>query len=118
MRHAGSSPESARSGRSFGGAGGGHAVRRFLEFFAASIRNRNTRMAYCLAACQFFAWVERHGRLLSAPLFQHAHTGSGSSTTPVGVSPRFWATRPQTAAVKSGGGFQRTRRNDTVALSS
>jgi len=40
--------------------GGDHAVRRFLEFFAASIRNRNTRMAYYRAACQFFAWVERH----------------------------------------------------------
>ena len=25
---------------------GEHAARRFLEFFAATIRNRNTRMAY------------------------------------------------------------------------
>jgi site-specific recombinase XerD len=40
--------------------GGDHAARRFLEFFAASIRNRNTRMAYYRASCQFFAWVERH----------------------------------------------------------
>jgi hypothetical protein len=39
---------------------GDHVARRFLEFFAASIRNRNTRMAYYQAACQFFAWVERH----------------------------------------------------------
>jgi integrase/recombinase XerD len=39
---------------------GEHAARRFLEFFAANIRNRNTRMAYYRAACSFFAWVERH----------------------------------------------------------
>ena len=41
-------------------AAGEHAARRFLEFFAASIRNRNTRMAYYRAACSFFAWIERH----------------------------------------------------------
>ncbi len=29
---------------------------RFLEFFAADIRNRNTRMAYYRAACRFFEW--------------------------------------------------------------
>jgi len=34
--------------------------RRFLEFFAATIRNKNTRMAYYRAACHFFAWVEQH----------------------------------------------------------
>jgi hypothetical protein len=36
---------------------GDHAVRRFLEFFAATIRNKNTRMAYYRAACHFFAWI-------------------------------------------------------------
>jgi len=39
---------------------GDHAARRFLEFFAAQIRNRNTRMAYYRAVCTFFAWVEQH----------------------------------------------------------
>ena len=39
---------------------GDHAARRFLEFFAATIRNKNTRMAYYRAACHFFAWVEQH----------------------------------------------------------
>jgi site-specific recombinase XerD len=39
---------------------GDHAARRFLEFFAAQIRNKNTRMAYYRAACHFFAWVEQH----------------------------------------------------------
>ena len=39
---------------------GEHAARRFLEFFAANIRNKNTRMAYYRGACHFFAWVEQH----------------------------------------------------------
>ena len=40
---------------------GEQAARRFLEFFAATIRNRNTRMAYYRAVGAFFAWLERHG---------------------------------------------------------
>jgi site-specific recombinase XerD len=40
---------------------GDHAARRFLEFFAATIRNKNTRLAYYRAACNFFAWLEQHG---------------------------------------------------------
>ena len=39
---------------------GEHATRRFLEFFAATIRNRNTRTAYLHAAGRFFAWCDRH----------------------------------------------------------
>ena len=39
---------------------GDHAVRRFLEFFAAQIRNKNTRMAYYRAVCHFFGWVGQH----------------------------------------------------------
>lgn len=38
---------------------GEHATRRFLEFFAATIRNRNTRTAYLHAVGRFFAWCER-----------------------------------------------------------
>jgi hypothetical protein len=44
------------------------AVRRFLEFFAATIRNKNTRMAYC-RACR-----SRHageGRLPYIPRYRH-----------------------------------------------
>jgi site-specific recombinase XerD len=40
---------------------GDRAARRFLDFFAASIENDNTRMAYYRAVCSFFAWVEQHG---------------------------------------------------------
>ena len=39
---------------------GDHAARRFLEFFAANIRNKNTRLAYYRAVSSFFAWVEQH----------------------------------------------------------
>ena len=35
---------------------GDQAARRFLEFFAATIRNKNTRMAYYRAVVRFFAW--------------------------------------------------------------
>jgi site-specific recombinase XerD len=37
-----------------------HAARRFLEFFAATIRNKNTRLAYYRAVVRFFTWCERH----------------------------------------------------------
>jgi integrase/recombinase XerD len=39
---------------------GESAAWRFVEFFTASIRNRNTRAAYAHAVAQFFAWCERH----------------------------------------------------------
>jgi uncharacterized Fe-S center protein len=37
---------------------GDYAVRRFLEFFAAAARNKNARMAYCRAICQFSHWCD------------------------------------------------------------
>jgi site-specific recombinase XerD len=40
---------------------GPDASRRFLEFFAATIRNPNTRAAYARALSQFFAWCEDRG---------------------------------------------------------
>ncbi len=43
---------------------GAPAQERFLEFFAATIRNPNTRAAYFRAACRFFKWAdERHVEL-------------------------------------------------------
>jgi site-specific recombinase XerD len=39
---------------------GDQAARRFLEFFAATIRNKNTRLAYYRAAVRFFAWCDQH----------------------------------------------------------
>ncbi len=37
------------------------ASERFWEFFAANIRNRNTRRAYYRAACRFNDWCEGRG---------------------------------------------------------
>ncbi len=42
------------------GRAGDAAAWRFIEFFAATIRNRNTRAAYANAVTQFFAWCEKH----------------------------------------------------------
>jgi site-specific recombinase XerD len=39
---------------------GDAATKRFLEFFAVTIRNKNTRTAYLHAASRFFAWCEHH----------------------------------------------------------
>jgi hypothetical protein len=41
-------------------AAGEQASRRFLEFFAATIRNKNTRQAYYRAVVRFFEWCDRH----------------------------------------------------------
>jgi integrase/recombinase XerD len=39
---------------------GERAARRFLEYFAVTIRNKNTRTAYMHACAGFFAWCEHH----------------------------------------------------------
>ncbi len=39
-------------------AAGDNAARRFLEFFAVTIENPNTRQAYFHACRRFFAWCE------------------------------------------------------------
>ena len=41
-------------------AHGERAGRRFIEFFTASIRNRNTRTSYARAVKQFFDWCDAH----------------------------------------------------------
>jgi integrase/recombinase XerD len=45
-------------------AAGESAARRFLEYFTAHIRNRNTRRAYAHAVVRFLEWCEEHGRSL------------------------------------------------------
>src|SRR5260370_25787457 len=47
-------------------AAGAHPSERFIEFFTANIRNRNTRMAYALAVRQFFDWCEQRSSRLDA----------------------------------------------------
>jgi hypothetical protein len=55
---------------------GEYAARRFLEFFAATICNKNTRTAYLHAVGELFAWCEHHefGQLADIePLHVAAH---------------------------------------------
>ena len=54
---------------------GGNAARRYLEFFTAHIRNRNTRAAYAQAVNQFLRWCEDNGISLAAvePVFVAAY---------------------------------------------
>jgi site-specific recombinase XerD len=40
---------------------GPEGIRRFLEFFTVTIRNKNTRLAYGQAVSQFFDWCEARG---------------------------------------------------------
>jgi len=53
---------------------GAAASRRFAEFFAAEIRNANTRLAYFHAARQFLAWAEHVGLALPAIAPVHVAT--------------------------------------------
>jgi integrase/recombinase XerD len=43
------------------GAGNERTRLRFIQFFTANIRNRNTRRAYARAVKQFFEWTESRG---------------------------------------------------------
>lgn len=45
---------------------GPDATRRFVEFFTANIRNRNTRAAYAQAVAQFCRWADRRSLTLEA----------------------------------------------------
>jgi integrase/recombinase XerD len=47
-------------------AAGDKASEHFLEFFAATIRNKNTRAAYVQAAAQFFRWCDEYHLQLAA----------------------------------------------------
>jgi hypothetical protein len=47
-------------------AGGEQARWRYIEFFTANIRNKNTRRAYARACARFFAWRESRNLALTA----------------------------------------------------
>jgi site-specific recombinase XerD len=49
-------------------AAGDRAARRFVEFFTATIRNKNTRLAYARAVGQFLAWC--HERRFTLELIE------------------------------------------------
>ncbi len=56
---------------------GERASGRFIEFFTATIRNRNTRLAYARAAKQFFDWCDDPPAETSG-YRGHAHTTARS----------------------------------------
>lgn len=64
---------------------GPRAAERFLEFFAASIRNPNTRMAYARAVWRFMDWCESRGlelqgiRPVHVAAFIEQHPGAPQS---------------------------------------
>ncbi len=61
---------------------GEHAQRKFVEFFVARIRNKNTRAAYGRAVMQVFDWCEDRGLALhdiepiAVSAYIEAHPGS------------------------------------------
>jgi hypothetical protein len=65
-----------------------NAQRRFFEFFAANIRNRNTRRAYGLAVREFLLWCEQH-RLAVREFLLWCEQHRVSSIAHVGGSVRF-----------------------------
>ncbi len=65
-------------------AAGDKASEHFLEFFAATIRNKNTRAAYVTAVAQFCSWCDEHGLQLATirPLHVSAYIESKPLTAP------------------------------------
>jgi integrase/recombinase XerD len=65
-------------------AAGDKASEHFLEFFAATIRNKNTRAAYAQAAAQFCSWCEQYDLRLASirPLHVSAYIESKPLTAP------------------------------------
>jgi integrase/recombinase XerD len=53
---------------------GENAAEKFIEFFTAQIRNRNTREAYARAVWQFMTWCEDRG--LSLPTIRPVHVAA------------------------------------------
>ena len=61
-------------------ASGDRAFLRFLEFFAANIRNPHTRRAYGRAVADFLVWCDDQGRFASRSAYgPRAMGGRGSS---------------------------------------
>src|ERR1700687_6108020 len=87
-------------------ARGERTSRRFIEFFTASIRNRNTRAAYARAVKQFLDWCEdRRLELYEIdPLTVAAYVEQlGSRTAKPTVKQHLAAIRQQFAYLTSGG---------------
>src|SRR3954447_23461695 len=53
---------------------GERAAKRYIEFFAANIRNPNTRRAYARAASDFLGWCQQHR--LTLPSIEPVHVAA------------------------------------------
>ena len=64
---------------------GDDAVKKVLEFFTASIRNKNTRLAYAQAIGQLFVWCEARGlnllKIQPMPVAAYIEQHEGSPPT-------------------------------------
>jgi hypothetical protein len=71
---------------------GERAGRRFIEFFTATIRNCNTRMAYARAVKQFFDWCEDHRLGLDdiEPIALRPTSSSSAQRCPSQASSSTW----------------------------
>jgi hypothetical protein len=54
-------------------AAGPRATDAYIEFFTATIRNRNTRLAYARACYQFFHWCQENGLTWRAKSIPDSH---------------------------------------------
>ena len=63
---------------------GPRATDAYIEFFSATIRNRNTRLAYARACYQFFHWCQENGLTLDTvrPFHVAAYIEQMSSSKP------------------------------------
>src|SRR5271156_1313664 len=57
-------------------AGGDGAARRFLEFFAVTIDNPNTRAAYFHACRRFFGWCDRRENIVELVDIEPMHVAA------------------------------------------
>ena len=73
-------------------AAGDGAARRFLEFFAVTIDNQNTRAAYFHACRRFFAWCDRRDG--------HRRAGRDRADACRGLHPRRSASEFEKPTVK------------------
>jgi hypothetical protein len=78
-------------------AAGDRARVRFLEFFAANIRNPHTRRAYARAVAGFLAWCESVASL-RCPIFSRCMWRAGSSSKAARSRPQRQAAARRPAA--------------------
>src|SRR6266436_6456107 len=72
-------------------AAGPEVTETYIDFFTATIRNRNTRQAYARACWQFFDWCAAHGlELTSVRPFQQRLTTWGFLIATSRTFPRNW----------------------------